>query len=341
MRRLTTKQYRSKLIQLFGHSNVVEPYINYLTKIGHECIKCHNTYYIRPQNTLKSWHTQCCRKCAHRFFGNKISLTKKEIINKLKIKFSNKIVLLKYAGVSSKKSKFYCKTCNFTWRQITSVVFKSPLGCPVCSNKAKHKAKIIKHDMFVNNGNFSPTIKILGKYKGLQRRIKTQCLVCDHVWYPWAQNIKNGSTCPICNRRKYNNRFKRKYIKLKGKRRAVQGHEPTAIKWLIHQGYSENKIIIGKKIPIVSYKFNKKYHKYFPDILIKKRIFEVKSRYTLTYFWQKNQAKALACIKQGYRYNFLLVSIKPLLQVHKLPQKILQMNQKQIDNYINNLGIIR
>lgn len=85
----------------------------------------------------------------------------------------------------------------------------------------------------------------------------------------------------------------------------VQGYEPIAIQELIDSGYTELDIQLTNR-KAIKYEFNNKISYYHPDIIIPKenRIIEVKSKYWFEREYDKNMAKQLACISQGYLFEF-------------------------------------
>lgn len=101
----------------------------------------------------------------------------------------------------------------------------------------------------------------------------------------------------------------KKYTLPSGQEILVQGYEPFALDDLLNEhGYEEEQIIAstGKSMPIIDYFFNKKKRKYYPDIFIpsENRIIEVKSDWTMDRDYQKNIAKYLAVIAQGYEMEY-------------------------------------
>ena len=86
---------------------------------------------------------------------------------------------------------------------------------------------------------------------------------------------------------------------------------PISIISLIKSGIDE-KIIKTKRseMPKIMYKLNDKEHRYFPDICINNKIYEVKSVYTLKADLAKNIAKMNACIELGYDFQFMVYNVK-------------------------------
>ena len=94
------------------------------------------------------------------------------------------------------------------------------------------------------------------------------------------------------------------YIFPSGKVEYIQGYENICIDKLIEQGYDEDDIVVGvTKVPVISYFYDGKNRKYFPDIYIKstKTLIEVKSTYTCNIDLERNEAKWLSASDE---YNF-------------------------------------
>ena len=82
------------------------------------------------------------------------------------------------------------------------------------------------------------------------------------------------------------------------------------------EGYTEeqivNQIVIeddkktyNQTIPAIWYMYNDTRRRYYCDFFIphENKIIEVKSEYTLNFDFERNKAKALACIEAGYIFE--------------------------------------
>jgi len=109
---------------------------------------------------------------------------------------------------------------------------------------------------------------------------------------------------------KANNSFQKKdYTMPSGKIVQLQGYEPQALDLLLEK-YTEDQIVTEKKlIPIISYEYEEKECKFYPDFYIphKNKIIEIKSIYTFSAFESKNNAKILATAKQGYNVEYWII----------------------------------
>ncbi|MCK9574579.1 MAG: hypothetical protein WC979_01600 [Candidatus Pacearchaeota archaeon] len=111
------------------------------------------------------------------------------------------------------------------------------------------------------------------------------------------------------------NRFiKKSYTFPSGKHVWVQGSEPKALDILLND-YAESDIVvdddaIARFIGKIYYKgLDGKDHRYIPDIYIisERKIIEVKSSFTYKIQSKTNNLKELACLKAGYRFEFMIL----------------------------------
>lgn len=101
--------------------------------------------------------------------------------------------------------------------------------------------------------------------------------------------------------------FKRKdYTFSSGQIWQIQGDEGNIIDHLLSIGVKEEDI--SQDAPIITYHFNNRNRKHFPDLFIpsKNLIIEVKSPFTFERERDKNEAKRTAAIAAGYEYHFYI-----------------------------------
>ena len=106
--------------------------------------------------------------------------------------------------------------------------------------------------------------------------------------------------------------FRKHYASLRGRKDFVlpsgcviqlQGYEPLALTRLLER-YDEN--VFDWCPPSIPYVLEGKRHAYHPDFFLpaENLIIEVKSWYTLTSDMGMNAAKQIACVEQGYHFEF-------------------------------------
>ena len=109
-------------------------------------------------------------------------------------------------------------------------------------------------------------------------------------------------------------RYKYKsFITTNGRTIWYQGYEKYIIEYLFDAGIVEADLLNDRyQVPVISYTFENKNRKYFPDIFIKSKnmLIEVKSSYTFDKEIQKNLAKQKAAKEAGYHHIIIIWSVK-------------------------------
>jgi len=146
-----------------------------------------------------------------------------------------------------------------------------------------------------------------------KNRYKETCLKKYGVEH-WMQNSDNYQK--YCDSVKNNNSYK-KYTLPNGNYVYLQGYEDYVLEEILLKKYDINDIIINNnEITIetgkIYYTINNKKHKYYPDFFIKNEnlIIEVKSDYTYNKDLEVNKLKKESCLKNGLKYEFIVVSKK-------------------------------
>lgn len=125
-----------------------------------------------------------------------------------------------------------------------------------------------------------------------------------------------GRGCPDCAIHTRLDNFRRaKTYTLGGVDVKVQGYEPQALDYIIHEKKIDpDDIVVGKEIPLFDYVDPIKGHdrRYYPDIYLPgdNRIVEVKSLYTFCGtedVYLVNRSKALAVKAAGYNFTLMLM----------------------------------
>jgi hypothetical protein len=140
-----------------------------------------------------------------------------------------------------------------------------------------------------------------------EKAIKT-CLKRYDVKYP-MQNPDIANKC-FKNSRRYKN-----YTCPSGNIREVQGYENFALDYLFNKDFNEEDIITDiKEIPNFEYicPYDKKNHKYFPDIFIKSenKIIEVKSIWTYDVDVPRIESKQQSVKDSGYECEIWIMNDK-------------------------------
>lgn len=100
----------------------------------------------------------------------------------------------------------------------------------------------------------------------------------------------------------------KEYVTKSGEIWYLQGYEIHAIKYLIDK-YGEENIVAGRKnVPRISYRFNNKNKKYFPDFYVPSHnlLIEIKSDYIYEKELDKNKEKFKAAIGDCFKLLLLV-----------------------------------
>jgi len=225
----------------------------------------------------------------------------------------------------SVKATFKCEKHGTFERKASETLKK---GCPSCSQDKANKSRVLGKAVWDRRirEKHGDTIRMLGQFRGAKNhRHRFKCYVCFNTWkaYLAAVGLK-GSGCPHCaHQKKSKGGFRVKEYERDGVLFRVQGYEYQAICWILD---NKPRVKAGdiltessSRIPVIRYKFGRRYRNYYPDLFIPKynRIVEVKSNYTLglsTFsrrsqkMWRQNQAKAKSALASGYRFTLLLMT---------------------------------
>lgn len=119
--------------------------------------------------------------------------THEEFLNLVKIKNPTVKVLGEYIN-SDTKIKVNYSECNHTC-MIRPARLLMGVGCPLC-NKSVLKTQEEFEDQV---GKINPNIKIIGKYQGLNHKIKCKCLLDGYEWDVSSGNLLSHYGCPVCS----------------------------------------------------------------------------------------------------------------------------------------------
>ena len=215
--------------------------------------------------------------------------------------FSNPEVQEKIRQTNLRKTGYdhYMKSpefrAQFKQNYFAKTGFQTPLHDPAIREKAKQT--LIKNTGY-DNSMKNPATKEKAKQ---------------------TYKAKTGFDSPMHNpevlAKLFQSLFKFKpYTYPSGRETLVQGFEGFCLDDLIkNEGIDENEICNEielkndiQPMPEIWYPFGDKTKRYFPDIFIpsQNRIIEVKAQYIFDLQREKNLAKAAACVKAGYKFEF-------------------------------------
>lgn len=85
----------------------------------------------------------------------------------------------------------------------------------------------------------------------------------------------------------------------------MQGYEKHAVELLLKER-KDRKLVFGRQIPSIAYKYDGKMRTYLPDMQYGKTLVEVKSTWTWLDARSKNVRKMRAVMKAGFRARLLV-----------------------------------
>lgn len=157
-----------------------------------------------------------------------------------------------------------------------------------------------KNKMIKNYGVDNPM-----KNKQVQEKQRETCLK--------KYGVDNPMKHPEFFHKAMNSFEKKEYIFPSGDKVYIQGYENHALDILLNK-YDEKEILVGdkNKLPVITYTYDGKSCKFYPDIYVphKNKIIEVKSTFTYLRFQQKNKIKLIQTSIQGYIIEFWIFDKK-------------------------------
>lgn len=108
------------------------------------------------------------------------------------------IKIISLLGTSLGRREEFEAECEHGHRWITNYERLLINGnyCPHCANRAKYTQEQFEEIV----ANMKSKVRVIGRYDGMNKKIKVQCNECDHIWYTTAQQIASGGGCPMCAR---------------------------------------------------------------------------------------------------------------------------------------------
>ncbi len=182
IKRITTNQYITQISKY--HIKCLGEYINYHTKIKHQCGECGHIWNVAP-TSIKSGRG--CPKCA-----NNQKLSHKEFQNRV----SSFVEVIGVYISMKDKIEVQCKVCLYVWHPSAgNISKKNPTGCPKCAGQVRLTQSEFESKIYQQN----PTLQVVGEYNGPHKSVDIHCKKCDYRWSPSGEGV---SGCPKCSSHK-------------------------------------------------------------------------------------------------------------------------------------------
>jgi len=175
---------------------LLEPYIISKLPLKIKCLRCnYNSFdnnWFPSFNNLQQGHG--CPNCSGKPRMN-YSQVKQFLKQKRKIKLLSKEYINNREPLGVECMICGCNSFEFQWKPSFHSIKDNNSGCPNCAKNLKLTYKQVKQFLLEKK------IELLSnKYINSSTKLKTKCLICNCIWFPTFDNIKQGKGCPNCNK---------------------------------------------------------------------------------------------------------------------------------------------
>lgn len=92
-------------------------------------------------------------------------------------------------------TQFQCNRCGRVFETAPKRALRG-VGCQHCDRKRYRRS----HSDFIKElKEINPKIDVIGEYKNHQTKVKCKCLIDNHEWFAYPQNLLRGHGCPKCS----------------------------------------------------------------------------------------------------------------------------------------------
>lgn len=180
--------FLQELKRVNSRVELLEPYVASNKRILVKCKKCGHQWRPYASNLLHGYGCAVCKKKA---------MEQKAIDDILRVN-PNLEIVGKYQGMS-KPIKVKCKKCGNIWSPTVDNLVRDATRCPDCSRKnANQKLKMSTEEFVKRLSEISPTIEVVGAFKGVNNRVNVCCKKCGYEWSPRAADLLTGRGCREC-----------------------------------------------------------------------------------------------------------------------------------------------
>lgn len=189
VKKLTHEAFIQRLANVNPNIEVIGKYVNMNTKLQCKFPTCGHEILARPRYLLEKGKCPECNKS--------VLKSHEEFVHEMSIKNKSIIVKSQYINANSPISCL-CNDCKYEWETRPCELLNRP-RCPKCSVKTRgENSRKTQQDFIDEIKKKNPTIKIVGKYVGANKKIECECDVCSYHWTPLASSLRRGCGCPNC-----------------------------------------------------------------------------------------------------------------------------------------------
>lgn len=192
-RRLSTKQFASRLLKANPGVEVLGEYERSTTKLAVRCLECGHVFMATPATLIRG---QGCPKC--RYVKSAGALRKAE--SAFKAELEHKAPSIEVIGsykTTHAPIKVRCKSCGYEWNPTPRNLLAGH-GCPRCAGCERINTPVFVQRMRA----LHPDITILGKYINNRTGVRCKCNICGWEWEASPKSLGRGSGCPECAKRR-------------------------------------------------------------------------------------------------------------------------------------------
>ena len=200
----THKEYVKELAIKNPTVEVIDKYINTLTKITHRCTIHNFEWKTSPGSALKGGG---CPLCRSEKISNSTLKTHEKYVSEVKQIDSNIIVIGKY--INAKTPILHkCEIDGCEWNASPSNIL-SGYGCPKCGLRRTTESHRMTNEEYTERlAKINPNIIALEEYTNSQTLILHKCLIDGYEWKIRPKNTLNGIGCPKCSESKGERRIR-------------------------------------------------------------------------------------------------------------------------------------
>lgn len=136
-----------------------------------------------------------------------IKLTPKQFEDRVRLVWGDKVKIVTPYIKSSEKVLVHYNECGHEDLKIPHKLLNGQ-GCSQCRFKHLSESKTKTTEQYIQNlADKKRNVILLSEYKGVKEQVTIKNLDCGHIYNACANNILQGSGCPICHGMKDTNKF--------------------------------------------------------------------------------------------------------------------------------------
>lgn len=195
--RLSVEEVSNRIQKRFPYLDIIGDYVDLAHKVLFRCNKCGKTWEIEPKKVLARKKLGCPYCDTHVYSAP--HRTNEEFLCEL-AKINTKVQPLEPYHRGWDPIKVRCKKCGRIYKVAPSNLLRG-YGCKRCADRESHPEFLIPKEEAVERLHEThPYIKLIGKYRGLEKESQFECVRCGYVFTNTIQYLmKVAKDCPYCS----------------------------------------------------------------------------------------------------------------------------------------------